>query len=70
MSDVRVFPCLLSSDRDRLHYLKIRAVEGVLAPGKRCQVQVEGAWRQAQVVDPWDHGYGSVLCLELQRADA
>jgi hypothetical protein len=66
--DSRVYPCLLAPSQTRPQYLRIRATEGVIAPGRRVQVRIGDTWRTATVVTPWaESSLGSVVYLELGR---
>jgi len=52
------------------HSLRVRALEGVIAPGKLVELQRwngTGTWQRARVVEPWEHGYGSIVCVEVVR---
>ena len=63
--DSRVYACLLRRDQTKPLYLPIRAIEGVIAPGRSVEVLVLEVWRTAKVVTPWGSSLGSVVCLEL-----
>ena len=64
----RVYPCLLSRDQPKPLDLPIRAIEGVIAPGRTVEVKLFDTWLTATVVRPWtDSSLGSVVCLEVSR---
>lgn len=52
-----------------VEYCMVRAPGGVIAPGANVYVQRprSDAWVEAVVVPAWNHEFGSVVCLELQR---
>lgn len=82
VTDSRVYPVLIYRDQRRVFYLPIRAIEGVIAPGKSVEVALIGlpfntkpssgpprhnpVWRRGTVVEPWEHSFGSVVCVELE----
>lgn len=65
MSDTRVHPCLIHPEGQAPVYLALRAVEGVIAPGRRVEVHDNGGTYRAVVAEPWPHQLGSVVCLTL-----
>ena len=66
--DSRVYACLLATGQTKPLYLRIRATEGVIAPGRAVVVRVDNVWRAAKVVKPWTAAsLGSLVCLELIR---
>lgn len=66
IADARVYACLLHHDQTVPTYAPVRALEGVISKGRRVQVRIKDAWLGAVVVKPWEHGLGSVVCLEIQ----
>jgi len=64
--DARVYACLLKNEHPESQYLLLRAVEGVIAPGRMVEARIRNLWIAARVVEPWVHGRGSVVCLEVQ----